>query len=58
MIREKRFYLTTQEMNGYWNYVGDPLHPYTTLDVGLIKVEDRSETRVDDYGAYVIRLVD
>lgn len=51
---EKRFYLTKEEGNGLWNYVGDPLNPNTTLDAGLIKV-DREEIKVDQFGAYVTR---
>ena len=52
----KRFYLTTQQTDKLWNYVGDPLNPNTTLDCGLIEL-DRSEIRVDDFGAYVERQV-
>lgn len=52
----KKLYLTKQQnMKGLWNYIGDPLHPNTTLDVGLVEVSDRSEIRVDEYGAYVER---
>lgn len=51
----KKLYLTTQENNTLWNYVGDPINPNTTLDVGLIEVQDRSEIRVDEFGAYITR---
>ena len=51
----KRFYLTTQATQTSWNYVGDPKNPNTTLDVGIITVEDKSEIRVDDFGMYVER---
>ena len=54
---EKKLYLTSAAQGKYWNYIGDPLHPNTTLDAGLVKVENRSEICVDDYGAYVIRFI-
>ena len=53
----KRFYLTKQAHGNCWHYVGDPLHPYTTFDVGFIGVEDLSEIRVDLFGMYVLRKV-
>lgn len=53
----KKFYLTKQERSDMWNYIGDPLHPNTTLDAGLVTVSDVSEIRVDDFGAYVTRLI-
>lgn len=51
----KKLYLTKQENGTQWNYIGDPLHPTSTLDVGIVTVLDKSEIRVDDYGAYVER---
>jgi hypothetical protein len=51
----KRLYITKETQDNYWHYVGDPLNPFTTLDVGLVKIEDKSEIKVDDYGAYVER---
>lgn len=51
----KKLYLTKQENKKLWNYVGDPLNPNTTFDVGLVKIEDISETRVDEHGSYVLR---
>ena len=53
-MKEKRLYLTKQETDRLWNYVGDPINPNTTLDVGLIEV-DREEIRVDQFGSYVTR---
>jgi hypothetical protein len=55
----KRYYLTKDtgiikndlEM---WNYVGDPLNPNTTFDVGLIGIK-REEVRMDKFGVYVER---
>ena len=51
----KKLYLTKQETNTLWNYVGDPFHPNTTMDVGFVAVIDKSEIRVDIFGAYVER---
>ncbi len=51
----KKFYLTKQQTDKLWNYVGDPINPHTTLDIGLVEVEDKSEIKVDNFGAYVIR---
>ncbi len=51
----KRLYITAQATDKHWHYVGDPTSPNTTLDVGLVKIEDKSEIKVDDYGAYVER---
>lgn len=53
----KNFYLTKQETDKLWNYVGDPLNPHTTLDIGLVEVRDRSEIKVDNFGAYVVRFI-
>lgn len=52
----KRFYLTKQETDTLWSYVGDPLNPHTTLDAGLVTV-DREEIRIDHLGAYVTRVI-
>ena len=51
----KRFYLTKQATQTSWHYIGDPQNPTSTLDVGIITVEDKSEIRVDDFGMYVER---
>jgi hypothetical protein len=51
----KRLYLTKQANNDLWHYIGEPLHPNTTLDTGLINVPDKSEIRIDGFGAYVER---
>ena len=51
----KRLYLTKQENDTTWNYVGDPLNPYTTLDVGIISGVTYEEMRVDQYGTYIER---
>lgn len=55
-METKKYYLTKQENDKLWNYIGDPLHPNTTFDVGLIEV-DREEIRVDLFGAYVTRFL-
>lgn len=55
MEKEKKLYLTKQETKTQWNYIGDPLNPTTTLDTGLVTVEDKSEIKVDDFGAYITR---
>ena len=55
-MQQKKYYLTKQETEKLWNYVGDPLNPRTTFDVGLMEVE-REEIRVDEFGAYVIRVI-
>lgn len=55
-METKRYYITKQETDKLWNYVGDPLHPYTTLDVGLVEV-DREDIRVDQFGAYVTKFI-
>ena len=52
-----KLYLTKQVNDITWNYIKDPLHPNTTLDVGLVNVEDKKEIRVDDFGAYVERIL-
>lgn len=54
---EKKLYLTKKETAILWNYIGDPTNPNTTLDTGMVEVTDRNEIRVDDHGAYVIRIV-
>lgn len=54
----KHFYLTKEIGNGYWYYIGDPLNPHTTFDTGIVQVEDRTEIRVDNYGAYVVRFIE
>lgn len=54
---EKKYYLTKQENETLWNYIGDPLNANTTFDTGIVTVENKSEIRVDDFGAYVIRVV-
>lgn len=54
-MTKKKLYLTTKENYNTWNYVGDPLNPHTTLDVGTVVVDDKREIEVDDFGAYVIR---
>lgn len=51
----KKLYLTKQETGILWNYIGDPLHPNSTSDRGLIEVLSRKEIRFDEYGAYVER---
>ena len=52
----KKLYLTKQNGDGKtWYYVGDPINPNTTFDVGMVEVPDRAEIRVDEFGAYVER---
>lgn len=51
----KKLYLTKQTSGDNWHYIGDPLNPHTTMDVGIVSVPDRCEIRVDDFGAYVVR---
>jgi len=52
----KKIYLTKQRGDGKtWDYVGDPLNPTTTFDMGMVEVLDRTEIRVDEFGAYVER---
>ena len=53
----QKFYLTKQENHKLWNYITDPVHPTSVQQMGLVEVEDKSEIRVDDYGAYVTRFV-
>lgn len=31
-LQQKKYYITCQETEKLWNYVGDPLHPNTTLE--------------------------
>jgi len=52
----KKYYLTKYETGNLWNYVGDPINPNTTFDVGLIEV-NTEEIRVDQFGSYVTRYV-
>lgn len=54
----KKYYLTKQENPTTWNYVGDPLHPNTTMDTGLVTVTEKAEIRVDEFGAYVTRFIE
>ena len=54
---EKKLYLTKQVDNKMWYYVGDPLHPTSTLDIGAVSVIEKNEIKVDKYGAYVTRLI-
>lgn len=56
-MQTKHFYLTKLESGTLWNYLGDPLNPNTTLDVGLVDVPDTSEIKVDNFGAYVVRFI-
>jgi len=51
----KQLYLTKQEDGITWYYVGDPIHPNTTFDVGMVEVPDRTEIRMDEFGIYVER---
>jgi hypothetical protein len=53
---EKKLYLTKQTSSTDWYYIGDPLNPHTTMDTGIVKVEDKSEIRIDEFGAYVVRI--
>lgn len=53
---EKKYYITKQETDTLWSYIGDPLHPNTTLDIGLVEVQ-REEIRVDQFGAYVTKFI-
>lgn len=55
-MEQKKYYITTQQTDKLWNYVGDPLNPTTTFDTGLVEV-DREEIRVDQFGAYVTRFI-
>lgn len=56
-MKAQKFYLTKQETGNMWNYLTDPINPTSVQETGLIEV-DRSEIRVDDFGAYVTRFVD
>ena len=55
-MKEKKYYITKQETKDLWHYVGDPLHPNTTFDAGLVHV-DREDIRVDMFGAYVMKFI-
>lgn len=55
-MKSKKYYLTKQETDKLWNYIGDPLNPNTTMDAGLVEV-DMEEIRVDQFGAYVIKFL-
>ena len=50
----KRLYLTSQSASGLWHYIGDPMHPNTTLDTGLVAATPE-EMCVDEFGVYVTR---
>lgn len=52
-----KLYLTKEENNGLWNYLTDPINRFSPQPMGLVKV-DRSEIRVDEFGAYVTRFID
>ena len=56
-MKEKKYYLTKQETDKLWNFVGDPIHPNTTMDAGLIQV-NRDDIIVDKFGAYVIKFIE
>ncbi len=56
-MKEKKYYLTKQETDKLWNFVGDPIHPNTTMDAGLIEV-NREEIRVDQFGAYITKFIE
>lgn len=56
-MKVQKFYLTKEENNNMWNYITDPLHPTSIQQMGLVEV-DRSEIRVDEFGAYVTRFVE
>ena len=51
----KKLYLTTRQGMSSWHYIGDPVNPNTTFDVGTVEVADPSEIRIDHFGAYVER---
>ena len=50
----KRLYLTKDE-DPFINWIGDPEHPHTTRDMGIIKkwANFEESIRVDKFGAYV-----
>ena len=48
----KRLYLTKQHNKDTWHYIGDPVHPTTTTDAGLIRVNPE-DIKVDAFGAYI-----
>lgn len=54
---KKKFYLTKLAKPGFWHYVGDPLHPNTTMDTGIIAVYNE-DIRVDEFGSYVEYKID
>jgi len=51
-----KLYLTKQETSNSWNYITDPVHPFSVQQTGIVEV-DRSEIRVDEFGAYVTRFI-
>ena len=53
----KKLYLTKEASQGMWHYIGDPLNPTSTMDTGLVTVKDKKEIKVDDFGAYVLRIM-
>jgi len=53
----KKLYLTKQASNNQWYYVENPFESFTSFSNGIIQIDNKSEIRVDDYGAYVIRFI-
>ena len=57
-MKAQKLYLTKQESEKMWNYITDPLHPTSVQPMGLIDNVERSEIRVDEFGAYITRFVE
>ena len=56
-MKEKKYYITKQETDKLWNFVGDPINPFSTMDAGLIEAT-REEMRVDQFGLYITRFIE
>lgn len=49
-----KLYLTKRESLTYFNYITNPINPFSIQPMGLVEV-DLDEIMVDSYGAYVER---
>lgn len=52
--RLRRLYLTKEAGDDLWHWIGHPIRPTATFDVGLVRIS-RDEIKVDGFGAYVLR---
>ena len=56
MIAQK-LYLTKEATSNSYHYITDPINPFSIQPMGIIEV-DKSEIRVDEFGAYVTRFIE